>query len=70
MSKYSQHLYVRIVNPGTEDEYVICGPTPSEVSDTVVGDSDSVSKTVARYSLVGTGEIHQAEPMYVETSVR
>lgn len=66
MTEYSKYLYARFVNPGTEDEYTITGPSPSDVSDTVVGDSEPVAPVVARYVLAGTGEIHMAAPMYVE----
>lgn len=67
MSKYSQYLYVRTVNPGhPTDEYQISGTVPGDVSDDVVGDCESLSPIVARYSLVGTGVIHHTAPLYVE----
>jgi hypothetical protein len=69
MSQYSQYLYVRTVNPGSVDEYVIVGSNPADVSDGVVGDMDELSPKVARYALVGTGEIHHTAPMYVEDTV-
>lgn len=68
MSDYPSILYVRTVNPGTDDEYSIFGPGPADVSDTVVGENDTVSTLVARYSLVGKGEIHLTAPAYVETT--
>lgn len=67
-NEYSSTLYVRTVNPGTLDEFMIFGSDPSDVDDTVVGPGDSVSPTVARYMLVGTGEIHHTAPLYVETA--
>lgn len=66
MSQYPKFLYARVVNPGTEDQFVLTGPDLDDVSDTVVSDSDSVSETVARYALVGTGTIHNTAPRYVE----
>ena len=66
MSDFSEFLYVRVVNPGTENEYVICGPDPTYVSDFEIDGSDSVSPKVARYALVGTGSIHFTAPLYIE----
>lgn len=66
MTNYPQQLYVRIVNPGSVNEYHIFGPDPSDVSDTLVGESDSLEPTVARYVRVGTGVLHLAAPQYVE----
>lgn len=68
MSQYPKQIYVRTVNPGTEDEFQIFGPDPADVSDTVVPDGDSLSSTVARYVLVGTGQIHHTAPAYVEAT--
>lgn len=69
MGQYSQYLYVRTVNPGTEEQYYIFGPEPGDVSDTIVGSDDSLAQDVARYSLVGIGEIHMSAPMYMEHTV-
>lgn len=66
MSKYSQYLYVRTVNPGTEGEYQISGTTPGDVSDDIVGDQESLCPKVARYVLAGVGAIHHTAPLYVE----
>lgn len=66
MGEYPKFLYARIVNPGTEDQFLLTGPEPSDVSDDVVDGSDSVSLKVARYKLVGSGEIHHTAPRYVE----
>ena len=66
MGQYTQYLYVRVVNPGTEEQYYLVGSEPGDVSDFQVGSDDSLSSTVARYTLAGTGEIHNSAPMYVE----
>lgn len=66
MGEYSQYLYVRVVNPGTEGQYYLVGSEPADVSDYLVGSEDTLSSVVARYTLAGTGEIHNSAPMYVE----
>lgn len=66
MSKYSQYLYVRTVNPGTPNEYQISGTTPDEVDDDVVGNNESVDTNVARYVLAGIGTVHTSTTTYVE----
>lgn len=66
MGQYSQYIYVRTVNPGTDAEYAIFGSSPEDVSDTVVTDNETMNPVVARYVLAGVGEIHYSAPMYVE----
>lgn len=66
MGQYSQYLYVRTINPGTEDEYLLVGREPGEVDATNVGDSETVNPKVARYVLAGTGDIQFTAPLYVE----
>lgn len=63
-SKYPKQIYVRIVNPGTPDEYMAVGTEVNDVSDDV-RDNDVHPKT-ARYQLVGIGQIHHTAPRYVE----
>lgn len=65
-SGYPMTIYGRIVNPGTEDEYMVTGEEPSEVSDDHFGSDDTLSPRVARYILVGVGEIKYTAPRYVE----
>lgn len=66
MSKYPQFLYARFVNPDSVDQFLLTGSEVSDVSDTAVADNDTVSTRVARYKLVGLGEIHHTAPAYVE----
>lgn len=66
MGKYPLSLYVRIINPGTSEEYLITGTEPSDVDATHIGDTDSAEPRVARYSLAGTGSVHFTAPVYVE----
>lgn len=66
MSQYPKFLYARIVDPGTEDQFLQTGPELSDVDDNSVGESQSVALTAARYQLVGTGTIHHTAPRYVE----
>lgn len=63
---YPKIIYARIVGPGTNYEYMLTGPDLNDVSDGVVGDNETLSPKVARYALVGTGEIHHTAPRYVE----
>ena len=39
---YPEMLYTRLVNPGTEDEYMLVGPDVRNVSDDAVGDNIAV----------------------------
>lgn len=64
--KYPNFLYARIVNPGTEDQFLLTGPEHSDVADDVVGEQESVAETVGRYVLAGIGKIHHTAPVYVE----
>lgn len=66
---YPKFLYARVVNPYNINEYLLTGSEPADVADTAVGDNDSVSPTVARYVLVGSGTIHHTAPVYVEDTV-
>ncbi len=66
MGQYSQYLYVRAVNPGTNEQYYLFGSEPADVSAFLIGSDESASSIVARYTLAGTGEIHNSAPMYVE----
>lgn len=63
---YPKFLYARVVNPGTEDQFLLTGPEPSDVSDEAIADNDSALPNVARYKLVGYGSIHHTAPRYVE----
>lgn len=63
---YPKFLYARVVNPDTDEEYMLTGTDLNDVSDDIVSESTSLSVKVARYALVGTGEIHHAAPRYVE----
>lgn len=63
---YPKYLYARIVDPGTDGEYMATGAELSDVDDSSVGEMQSVSSTVARYKLIGTGTIHHTAPRYVE----
>lgn len=66
MSSYPAHLLVRIVNPDTDAEYMTVGTEVGEVSDENFGSDDTVHPKVARYRLVGMGEVHHTAPRYVE----
>lgn len=61
---YSENLYVRIVNPGTPDEFMAVGTDANDVADEEF--EHGVHPKVARYRLVGIGSIHHTAPRYVE----
>lgn len=65
---YPTTLYVRIVNPGTYNEFILAGTEPSSVADEAVGSEDSLAPEIARYQLVGTGRIQYSAPRYVENT--
>jgi len=69
MSIYPKTIYARVVNPGTEDEYMVTGTELNDVSDTAVDGGESVATTIGRYQLVGEGEIHYTAPRYIEKPV-
>lgn len=68
MSKhdYADTVYVRAVNAGTEEGYMMVGEDPSEVSEEGLANGDKADVTVARYVLAGVGKIHYTAPRYVE----
>lgn len=66
MTVYSKTLFVRLVNPGSGNEFLLVGPDIEDVNDTAVGDNDTLSEDVARYMLVGTGQIQRTALSYVE----
>lgn len=63
---YSTYLYARLVNEGTDDEYMMTGTEPGDVDASNIASHEVVSPKVARYTLVGMGEIHNTAPVYVE----
>jgi hypothetical protein len=65
---YPMMFYARVVNPGTDDEFMVTGDI-GDVSDAAIGENNSASPTVARYMLVGTGSLHYTAPTYVEDTV-
>lgn len=66
MTDFPKFLYARVIDPGTDNEFLLSGSDLTDVDDSSVSDNQTVSKKVARYKLVGTGEIHQTAPRYVE----
>ena len=64
MTDYPQYLLVRIINPGTSEEYVVVGTDPTDVDD--ISFESSVHPKVARYKLISTGEMYHTAPRYVE----
>lgn len=62
-ASYPKFIYGLIVNPDTEDQFMLTGEQLSDIET----DDESLKK-VARYKLVGTGEVHHTAPVYVEDS--
>ena len=63
---YPQVIYMRIVNPGTTDEYNMFGLELPEVEDAAVGENESVDPITYRYVLDCRGRIKSGVPRYVE----
>lgn len=63
--KLPKTIYVRIAEPGTEDEFMLTGTTPEEVDDTNVSGTE-LSDNVGRYVLAGQGSIKHTAPVYLE----
>lgn len=61
MTQYPKYIYARLVNLGTDDQFMLTGTELSEIET-----QDNVHEKTARYKLVGIGEVHHSAPVYVE----